>query len=146
MKKSINSSDYKMLIWSFDFIQHHADVTTDEVPDELIRFWTVPDFTTNPQWKPGNTQLMVFMYALRLQDCERVEAELLMNSYRFNRLFFSFQVVLAATAYYREKGIEQTPFPLFDIGRYAVPDLSDGEQLLREYRNIIDNGKLTIES
>lgn len=139
MKKSINSSDYKMLMWSFDFIQHHPDITTDQLPDELIRFWTVPDFTTNPHWKPGNAQLLVFMYILRLQECEQTEAELMMNSCRFNRLFFNFQVILAATACCRKNKIQQPPFTIFDIDRYSLPDLTDEEQLLREYRQIAGN-------
>lgn len=133
MTQKIKLSDYKMLRWSMDFIQQNPDLTTDRLPDELIKFWTIQDFTTNPQSLPQDLQLLIFMYILRLVGYDTEEAGLILNSYRFNRLFYGFQV----TAYCRENDIEITPFPIFQIDKYSIPDLRDGEELMRQYEIVV---------
>lgn len=49
MAINFTSSEYKLILWSFDYIRDNFDITTDQLPDILVKFWTVPDFLTRLQ-------------------------------------------------------------------------------------------------
>lgn len=134
MKTRTNSKKYKMLMWSIDYIKHHSDATTADVPQELMKFWAVPDFTTNPYYEPDYMQQLVFMYVVRLNHPTWNDSNFVLNSYHFSQLFHHFQLILAMTALCRKKRIPLEPFPVFDIRRYAVPDLSDQKELKKQYQ------------
>lgn len=136
MTTKLTSKEYKMIQWSFDFIQHHIDGTTEDIPDELIKYWSVPKFTNESNYIADNPQIMVFMFILRLHECPTNNAHSFLNTFRFKQLFYNFQVILATTAYCRGEGIKVEPFPLFDINKYVLPDLSNKQDLLNMYQSI----------
>lgn len=136
MTTKFNSTEYKMIMWSFDFIKHHLNDTTEQLPNELIRFWSIPNFTTDSNYDANNMQLMVFMYILRLHKYSKRKADSFMNTFRFKQLFYNFQVILATTAYCRKAKIEVEPFPIFNIEAYKLPDLANKEELLKMYESI----------
>lgn len=136
MTATFNSSEYKMIMYSFDYIRHNQHITTDQLPNVLIKFWSIPDFVTHPHYKTGSVQLIVFMFILKLHQYTEVEADDFLTSFRFNQLFYNFQVILATVDYCRNYKIKLPPFPIFDIEKYAIPDIKDGKELLRQYKLI----------
>lgn len=136
MATKLTAKEYKMIQWSFDFIQHHIDGTTEDIPDELIKYWSVPQFTNESNYIVDNPQIMVFMFILRLHERPKNNADNFLNTFRFKQLFYNFQVILATTAHCREAGIKVEPFPLFDMNKYILPDLSNKQDLLNMYQSI----------
>lgn len=133
MDKRSDSKEYKMLMWSIDYIKHHLDTTTADLPDELIEYWAVPDFTTNPYYQPHYMQQLVFMYIVRLNHPAWDDSNFALSSHHFCQLFHHFQIILAMTALCRKERAPLEPFPIFDIQRYALPDLSDKKELIKQY-------------
>lgn len=127
-----------MILWSFDFIKHHQNDTTELIPDELIKFWSIPDFATKSNYNADHVQLMIFMYILRLHRCTKEEAGDVLNTFRFKQLFYNYQVILATTAHCREANIKIEPFQIFNINRYTLPDLSNRNELLKMYESVTD--------
>lgn len=138
MTTNLTSTEHKMLLWSFDFIKHHQDDTTEQIPDELIKFWSIPNFTAESNYNAGNVHIIIFMYILKLHQCPLNKADDFLNTFRFKQLFYNFQVILATTTYCREAGIKVEPFQIFNISRYTLPDLSNRNELLKMYESVTD--------
>lgn len=136
MATNFTSTEYKMLMWSFDFIKHHKDDTTEQIPDELIKFWSIPDFATKSNYNAEHIRVIIFMYILRLHECSTQKADDFLNTFRFKQLFYNFQVILATTAHCRKANIKIEPFQLFNINQYTLPDLSNKDELLKMYESI----------
>lgn len=133
MAATFSPSEFKMLLESFDYIKNNQEITTDQLPEVWVKFWSVPDFIFKPCYQPGSVQVLVFMFILRLHQEFKEEEEDVLNSFYFNRLFYDFQIILATIDYCRNYHLPIPAFPLFDVRKYSVPHLEDGEQLLRQY-------------
>lgn len=129
----------KLYDYSFDFIRissySSSPLTTNDVPTELIKFWLVYDFLANPLCTPTNQQVTIFAYACSLYDSNNCE----LYSFRFYRLFFSFQVILATTYLNRVRKIDAPPVRLFDFTNYGEDRFTD-EKVLSSYYNKIVKG------
>lgn len=139
MSTKFTPSEFKMLLWSFDYIRNNQEVTTNELPEVLVKFWSVPDFVSNPHYKAGSVQVLVFMFILRLHEEFEEEEDEILNSFYFNQLFYDFQIILATIDYCRNHHISIPPFPVFDVQKYSIPHLEDEEQLLKQYELITGN-------
>lgn len=137
MKTKLSPSERNVLLCSMDYIRQNPDATTDQLPYLLTRFWAIPGFTAHSHYEVGCVQVVVFMYILHLQNLSEEETMRILNGYRFNRLFFTFQVILAATIHCCENKLPIEPFPIFHIDRYPSPDLSTPEKLMAEYTGIV---------
>lgn len=62
MAINFTSSEYKLILWSFDYIRDNFDITTDQLPDILVKFWTVPDFLTRLQCETGGANFYFYVY------------------------------------------------------------------------------------
>lgn len=143
MAISFTSSEYKLILWSFDYIRAHQDITTDQLPDIFVKFWTVPDFLTHLQSEIRGVQVFIFMYIVRMNKCSEEEMEEFIKSFHFSQLFYCFQIILATISYCRNHNLPIIPFPLFDLEKYSLPALCKEEQLL-EYYEMITGNKSTI--
>ena len=136
MEKKLTSIEYKMLMMSMEYITNHPHVTTEAVPSNLLKFWSVPHFIDNPQYENGSVQMIVFMFILRLYHWDKEQISAFLNTVRFNRLFFSFQIIIAATLHCRDAKLKAEPFPIFHLDEYKLSDLQDSEVLLNSYEAI----------
>lgn len=136
MAKNLTPIEYKMLITSMEYITNHPHITTESVPSNLLKFWSVPHFTDKPKYEDGSIQVLVFMFILRSYYWEGEEISAFLNTVRFNQLFFSFQIVLATTLHCRDAKLKAEPFPIFHLHEYKTPDLQDSEVLLSSYEAI----------
>ena len=136
MTMEFTSSEYKMILWSFDYIQAHLDITTDQLPELLVKFWRIPDFFTSLEYKTDCVQVFIFMYVLRMNKWPEQKLEDFITTFHFNRLFYSFQLILATIDYCRENNIAIPSFPLFDLQQYSLPEIQRGEDLLKQYEII----------
>lgn len=139
MAVNFTSSEYKLILWSFDYIRDNLDITTDQLPDILVKFWTVPDFLTHLQCETRGVQVFVFMYIVRMNKWPEEEMEEFIKSFHFSQLFYCFQVILAAISHCRENNIPIAPFPIFDLEKYSLPAMCEEEQLLEYYEMITGN-------
>ncbi len=139
MAINFTSSEYKLILWSFDYIRDNFDITTDQLPDILVKFWTVPDFLTRLQCGNRGVQIFIFMFIVRMNRWPEEEMEEFIKSFQFSQLFYCFQVILAAISYSREKNIPIPPFPIFDLEKYSLPGLCEEGQLLEYYELITRN-------
>lgn len=136
MERNLTSTEYKMLIISMDYITNHPHVTTEAIPSNLLKFWSVTHFTDNPRYEDDSVQVMVFMFILRLYHWENEQISAFLNTVRFNQLFFSFQIIIVATLHCRNAKLKTEPFPIFHLHEYKTPDLQDSEVLLNCYETI----------
>lgn len=127
----------RMFMKSIEFIKDNPDITTHKLPDRLLKYWIVPKFTKNMEYKISDDQILIFMYIVGLNKMSEKKVERFLNSYRFNQLFFSFQIILAATEYSRRTNVRLEPFPVFDIEKYIIPDLNVPEMLVKQYNSIV---------
>ena len=95
----VNSQEYNMLMQSFNFIYSNQDLTNNYIPEDLLDFWLIKDFTTNPNYRATEAQLLVFMYILKIhfQSVEKIET----ISFK---LFLPVQLIAVSTIF---------PYPLF---------------------------------
>lgn len=133
---NVSPEEYDMIMMSFDFIRYNRDITNDRLPDILLNFWSVPDFTTNARYRVNDAKILVFMYILKLHFEKPEMVEKCLSTYWFAILFYNFQVILAATAYSRKTHIPIKPFRIFDVDEYITPDLQKPSQLMKEYERI----------
>ncbi|MEG2335950.1 hypothetical protein [Chryseobacterium sp.] len=138
MAKNLTPTEHKMLMMSMEYIANHPHVTTEAVPSNLLKFWSVPHFTDKPKYEDSSVQVLVFMFILRSYYWEGEEISAFLNTFRFNQLFFSFQIVIAATLHCRDAKLKAEPFPIFHIPEYKTPDLQDTEVLLSSYEAITE--------
>ena len=75
MAINFTSSEYKLILWSFDYIRDNFDITTDQLPDILVKFWTVPDFLTRLQCENRGVQIFIFMFIVRMNRWPEEEME-----------------------------------------------------------------------
>ena len=127
----------RMFMKSIKFIKENPDIMTHQLPNWLLKYWIIPKFTTTMSYKVNDDQILVFMYILGLNKMSEKKAERFLNSYRFNQLFFSFQIILAATEYSRRAKMRLEPFPVFDIEKYIIPDLNVPAMLVKQYNSIV---------
>ncbi|MDE6451956.1 MAG: hypothetical protein K2L23_06675 [Odoribacter sp.] len=139
MPKNLTSSEYKLVLWSFDYIRHNLEVTTDRLPDVLVKFWTIPDFLTHLQYENKGVQMIVFMYIVRMNKWPEEKMEEFIKSFYFGQLFYCFQVILATISYCRQNHIPIVPFPIFDLEKYSLPALCKEGELLKYYGLITGN-------
>lgn len=132
----VNPQEYDMLMQSFNFIHSNQDLTNNHIPDDLLDFWLIKDFTTNPDYRATEAQLLVFMYILRIHFRSVKKIETILFKPYFYQLFHYFQVILASTAYSRKYNIPISPFPIFNIAKYKLPDFTKGQELLKYFRII----------
>lgn len=133
MAENLTSSEYKLVLWSFDYIRNNLDITADRLPDILVKFWTVPDFLNSMSSARKSVQIFVFIYIVRMNKWPEEEMEEFIRSFHFGQLFYCFQIILAAISYCRKNNIPVAPFPVFDLEKYSLPTLCEGEQLLQYY-------------
>lgn len=137
MYTKFTPSEINMLLWSFDYIRDHPRMTTDRLPDILVKFWSIPDFIDNVRYKVGCIQVLAFMYILRMHEKFEEDDEEILNSFYFNQLFYDFQILLATIDYCRNHRIDVPSFPIFDIRKYGIPHLEDSDRLMKQYRRIV---------
>ena len=137
----VSPEEYDMIMMSFDFIRYNRDITNDRLPDILLHFWSVPDFTTNARYEVNDARILVFMYILKLHFKKAEMVEKCLSTFWFAVLFYNFQVVLAATAYSRKTHIPIQPFKIFDVDEYISSNLQKPSQLMREYERITKTEK-----
>lgn len=133
MATKFTASEFQMVLESFDYIRDHLEITTDRLPDVLVKFWMIPDFFKNFEYQTEGVQLLVFMFVLRMNNYPEDKLDEVIKTFYFNWLFCSFQIILATINYCRNNRIPVSPFPLFDLQQYSLPDLEDGKQLLKFY-------------
>lgn len=138
MEKRMSEGDYQMLMMSMDFIYHNQNIPNTQIPNHLLRFWAIPNFTEKPKYEMKSVQIMVFLYILRLYKFDDKQLDEYLNTIQFSQLFFSFQIVIAATLYCREAKLKAEPFPIFHLHEYKLPDLKDTEEMIRIYEVITD--------
>ena len=138
MERNLTSAEYQMLITSMEYIKNNPHTTTESVPSNLLKFWSVPHFTDNPKYEDGSVQVLVFMFILKLYYWEGEPISAFLNTIRFNQLFFSFQIVIATTLYCRDSRLKAEPFPIFHLHEYKILDLQDPEILLNSYEAITE--------
>lgn len=136
METKFTTSEYKMILWSFDYIRSNLDITTDQLPGVLVKFWSIPDFVSRLQYESGCAQVIIFMFILRMNGWPEEKPEDFFHTFRFNQLFYSFQVILATIDHCRNNHIDVPSFPIFDIHKYSLPRVDDVRQLLRQYEKI----------
>lgn len=142
MAENLTSSEYKLVLWSFDYIRNNLDITADRLPDILVKFWTVPDFLTHLSSEMKSVQIFVFIYIVRMNKWPEEEMEEFIRSFHFGQLFYCFQVILAAISYCRRNNIPVAPFPVFDLEKYSLPTLYEEEELLRYYGLVVGKRKM----
>lgn len=81
---------------------------------------------------------MVFMFILKLYYGDKEQIGTFLNTVRFNQLFFSFEIIIAATLHCRDAKLKAEPFPIFHLYEYKLPDLQDTEVLLKNYEAITE--------
>lgn len=128
--------EYKMLMQSFDYIHQNSGATNLDLPDHFLRFWAVPNFGINPHYRVNDTQLLVFMYILKVYHYSLIRSEDLLSSYEFIHLFYTFQVVLAATLHARYQNIPIQPFPILDPKASPPSPLNQPAELFRQFERI----------
>lgn len=133
----VSPEEFDMIMMSYDFIRYNRDITNERLPDLLLKFWSIPDFSIETTYKITDSQVLVFMFILNLHFDSLEEIEQLLNSFQFSLLFYRFQIVLAATAYSRKCHIPIQPFKIFDVEEYILPQLEKSGQLMREYERIV---------
>lgn len=138
MKRNLTPTEYQMLITSMDYIKNHPHITTETVPSNLLKFWSIPHFTDKPKYEDCSVQVMVFMFILRCHHWEKEQISAFLNTVRFNQLFFSFQIIVATTLHCRNAKLKAEPFPIFHLHEYKTPDLQDSEILLDSYEAITE--------
>lgn len=139
--KKIDPKSHEMVLLSFDYIRRNRNKTTEDLPDELLKFWAIPDFSNEKWGKVEDAKMLVFMFVLKLQYKSLKEVEMILNSFRFYQSFYHFQVILAATAYSRKSHIPIKPCKIFDVREYAVPTFEKPGELIREYNRITKQGE-----
>lgn len=135
-KTEVTPSEYNMVMKSFDFIRLHRKISNLEVPEKFLEFWLVSDFTTNPDFHPRDAQVLVFMYIIKLHHLTDSKVESILKTYRFNQLFYHFQVILAATLYARHHNIALEPFSIFNADEYFISNYKNAAELLEDYKKI----------
>lgn len=138
MEKNLTSKEYSMLLMSMDYITNNPNVTTEAIPSNLLKFWSVPHFIDKPRYEDGSVPIMVFMFILRLYHWDKEQISAFLNTVRFNQLFFSFQIIIAATLHCRDIKLKAEPFPIFHLHEYKLPDLQDSDILLKSYEAITE--------
>lgn len=136
MEKKLKEGDYKMLMVSMEFIYNNPNITTAQIPNHLLRFWAIPDFTEKPKYEMNSVQVMVFLYILRLYKFDDKQLDEYLSTIRFHQLFYSFQIIIATILYSREAKLKAEPFPIFHLDEYKLPDLRDSEEMIRIYETI----------
>lgn len=121
-----------------DYITNHPHATTEAVPSNLLKFWSVPHFSVEPKYEDESVQVMVFMFILKLYYGDKEQIGTFLNTVRFNQLFFSFEIIIAATLHCRDVKLKAEPFPIFHLYEYKLPDLQDTEVLLKNYEAITE--------
>lgn len=138
MAKNLTPTEYQMLMTSMDYITSHPHATTEAVPSNLLKFWSVPHFIDKPKYEDGSVQVVVFMFILRLYYWDKEQINAFLNTVRFSQLFFSFQIIIAAILHCRNAKLRVEPFPIFHLYEYRLPDLQDSEKLLNIYKIITE--------
>lgn len=136
MERNLSPTEYQMLMTSMDYITNHPHATTEAVPSNLLKFWSVPHFIDCPKFEDGSVQMMVFMFILRLYHRDNEQISTFLNTVRFNQLFFSFQIIIAATLHCKDAKLKAEPFPILHLYEYKLSDLQDSEVLLNSYEVI----------
>lgn len=139
-QSQVSPEEFDMIMMSFDYIRYNQDITNEQLPDLLLKFWSIPEFRVKTTYKSTDPQVLVFMFILKLYFASSEEIEKVLNTFEFSQLFYRFQVILAATAYSRKYHIPIKPFKIFDIEKYILPRLEKSGQLMKEYERITDYG------
>ena len=119
-----------------EYIIQNPTITADLIPDDLLRFWAIPDFNYNSCFQPNKIQVLVFIYILRHLHPDGQDTKTLIDTVYFNQLFFNFQVIISATLFCRKNGLKAEPFPIFKLDEYQLPDIREKEKLLNTYEMI----------
>ncbi|WP_298615227.1 hypothetical protein [uncultured Odoribacter sp.] len=138
MEKKLKEGDYKMLMVSMDYIYNNPNILTSDIPNHLLKFWSIPDFTENPKYETNSVQVLIFLYIIRLYGHDNAPLDSILNTIRFSQLFYSFQLILATTLYCRNARLKAEPFPIFHLHEYRLPDLNDSEEMIKIYEIITD--------
>lgn len=136
MKSKKSPSEKNMLLWSMEYIIQNPTITTDLIPNDLLRFWAIPDFNYKSRFQPNELQVLVFLYTLRHLHPDGKDTESLIETVYFCQLFFSFQVVISTTLICRKNRLRTEPFPIFKLDEYKLPGIQEKEELLNTYEMI----------
>lgn len=128
-------SKKELLALSYDFIRLNRNFTNEQIPDFLLQFWAIPNYSKDSE--SNDVALLIFRHILDLDSEEKERMEITLGTYRFSQLFHVFQLILATTIYSRKYHLLIEPFYLFRIEEYNVPQLEKPEQLLKEYLRVI---------
>lgn len=142
MKKTtltaMTKREQMILMDSLEFIKENPEATTHQIPDSLLKAWLITNFTKEPDKSPSSLQKTIFMYIYQNTCPYRRGKVVSFDTYHFFCSFYSFQIILAATAMSRKYEKELKPMKIFDLGNYNLYhlELSKPESLERLY-NII---------
>lgn len=134
----ITPQEQFMISFSFDYIRHNPDMTNERLPDLLLQFWQVPDFSVFMENRRVRPQYFIMLFIINSEFNSFEKTEQVFQSLQFHLLFYRFQVILAATAWCRKHQLPIKPFPIFDISKYSMPDLNDPDLLMKEYNRIVE--------
>lgn len=121
------SDEYYIIMKSIDFIFHHQNSTTREIPDCFLNFWSVK-YSGNSN--NGQAQILIFTYILKLTLKSSRKTEKILYTPLFFQLFAHFQIIVNTTLYCRKNNIKISPFGIFNIRNYQI---STTQQLLKTY-------------
>ena len=127
----IDPEKYKMIMESFDFICQNININNPDIPEKLLKFWSVKSFASYSRL--DDSQTLVFLYILKthLKSSEKVEK--IMYTPYYYQLFYYFQTVIAATLYCRQHNLPITPFPLLNMNAYPLTNAINSQLLLQQY-------------
>ena len=131
-------SKEELLTLSYDFITLNKEYTNNDIPQFLLKFWSIPNYFENENNTANEIALLIFQHILKLDSNvqEGLGKRTTFGAYRFTQLFHVFQVILATTIYSREYHLPIEAFQIFKIEKYNIPQIEVTKQLLNEYLTI----------
>ena len=109
-------NDDQLLKESFKYIENNINVLSDNIPIELIEFWTVEDIENiNLESIEGAPEFTVFMYALTVQKVKKEVTEFTIAPGDLIEMYKLWQISLALTMMNHYKMCDFEPFKMFDF-------------------------------
>ena len=68
MSTKTKPKNERMFMKSIEFIKDNPDITTHKLPDRLLKYWIVPKFTKNMEYKISTIR---FLFSCILSDLTR---------------------------------------------------------------------------
>lgn len=120
---------------SIDFMLANPNATNEDIPDKLLKSWAIEGFRSNPNAIPNSLQQTFFVHIYHEIILNKSGLFTNYDTYRYYSLFFSFQIILAATIYSRKYHEPLRSVKIFDLKSYRVFSYSlvNKKNLLKSY-------------